>query len=739
MHPTQIFLANPAALRVEYRLDDARLILWWSPLAGQSTDCRDRNYSSRDAHLEVFATIELPGCDLSNFRSCDYDPYHCVLHFEKQALHLALPVDQPTVALWSDQALTVDLKSHRFDVPSTQLSDRLALEHREPRYTFTFAAALGSGDGTLRHCHFHAPEQPVFTQATVAPGQLLTIGVGLDTEPVLARTVALASAGAAPLLQATEAALAPHLASGRITSSRYPHLAQLRDGVIRGLHSMIDQSGAFRASLMAIYYLLWVRDSGFSFAYQAAAGWPHKLAEVCRLILDNPNPITDPGLPNTRMFGQLIHTRLGKLEEDGLYYLVWLLFTHHTQHGHLDFVTESDWALIDEALAWVEAVTWDEERGLFGEYFADETPSAGHRDAGWDYAIGKPIGNHHLRDQGQSVARNYDVYFNSCMHSTYTMLTTLRGDPRYAAKAARLWPELEKLLHNRTDGIPTYGELLMVDRTRRQVPYWGSAESCCVWGLSMPNFLPLADWDAVHNATLDAIIAQPDMHFVNGICSALSAVDTWTYPEEKCLALHERLATETATPGKFLPMGGAMPEKFNAPQGNLHHDIRPQGFAMGAWLAAWTSLGLRRLPYGLALRPTSAFEQIEAYPWQGKTLHLHFGPTERALALEIDGTRVPGTLQIPASALTTPSPVVRLIAAPSTPLWLRSTVRLDAVAEAPGARTYSFTAHGPASITFSAPVTAEFTGVNGVHWTDHAGLPNAWFTHSGPASVRISL
>ncbi|NBD37430.1 MAG: hypothetical protein GVY10_02545, partial [Verrucomicrobia bacterium] len=56
-HPTQIFLSNPHALRVEFRLDDQRLDIWWSPRAGESADYRDRNYSSRDAHLCVFESI----------------------------------------------------------------------------------------------------------------------------------------------------------------------------------------------------------------------------------------------------------------------------------------------------------------------------------------------------------------------------------------------------------------------------------------------------------------------------------------------------------------------------------------------------------------------------------------------------------------------------------------------------------------------------------------------------------
>lgn len=749
-HPTQIFLSNPQALRAEYLLDDARLILWWSPLAGRSTDCLDRNYSSRDAHLDVFASITFPGCGLDAFVSCDYTPYHCVLRFRDRTLHLALPADQPAVLLWCDQPQVVDFASDRFDILLSQPPYGLLLRHAEPRHTFLFAAAVGHGTGAFRHCHFHVAEQPVFSQARLAASQPLSIGAGLADEPVWDRVTLLAADGPDALLAAIEQTLAPVLAQGRVVSSRHPHLAALRDSVVRGLHSMIDESGAFRASLKSVYYLLWIRDSGFSFAYQAAAGWPHKLPELCRLLLDNPNHITDPGLPAGRMFGQLIHRKLGKLEEDGLYYVVWSLFSLWTQTGRRDFLSPADHALLDEALAWVETVTWDAERGLFGEYTADETAAHGSRDQGWDYAIGQPAGDACIRHEGRPVVRNYDVYFNACMHSTYVMLAALRDDPALLAKADRVWPELAKLLAERADGIPCYGELLLEDGARVRAPYWGPGvgASCCVWGLSMPNFLPLADWDSVHAAVLDALIAKPEMHFVNGINAALAAVDTWFYPEEKCLALHERLADETARPGKFLPMGGAMPEKFGAPEGNIYHDIRPQGFAMGSWLAAWSSLGLRRLPYGLALRPTAAFDCIENYPWRGNNLHFFFGPPPgtRNLALDIDGQVIRGTLQVPEATLRDGS-VIRLVqdfAEPAAPLLLRSSFRLLGVRETNGTRTYEGEAFGLTRLTFDKslanPPVLDGTGLAlevQIHESD--GLLHLDFTAFGQIEVRLEV
>ncbi len=335
------------------------------------------------------------------------------------------------------------------------------------------------------------------------------------------------------------------------------------------------------------------------------------------------------------------------------------------------------------------------------------------------------------------------------MHSTYVMLAAMKHEPRYLDRAARLWPELEKLLRTRQDGIPRYGEILLEDGSRAAPGYTELAPSCGVWGLTLPNFAPLDDWDTVRLAVLENLRAHPGMHWMNGLAAALAAVDPWVCPPERLLDLHLKIAAETARPGTYLPMGGAMPEKFAAPEGNLYHDIRPQAFAMGAWLGAWTALGLRRLPYGLALRPTTAFECIEAYPWRGSTLEIEFDATGRAVGLEIDGQFIPGTLQLPQDHLKAgQTHTVRLVAAPEPPLLLRSSVQLDEVERSGTETCCRFTAFGTAQMTFSAPLHGfRLTDSTGhpipCCWTGNQGLHTCHFTHFGTGNIiwqeRMSL
>ena len=740
-HPTQIFLHNPQALRVEYHLDDQRLVLWWSPLAGISCDAAERNFSNRDNHLDVFEKITLSGCGLGDFLGCDYDAYHCVLRFRAQTLHIALRHDVAAVFLWADHSLEVDFKSERYDEVLDSSTSGLTLLHREPSHTFEFVAEIGEGNGTLRHSPFHVRWHSHYSHATLSTGQLLVIGVGLAGEDTAGRMRRLAAVPPSCHLAETDATLAPVEDMGRIVSNRYPDMAKLRRTVVRGLHSMIDESGAMRASIKAIYYLIWVRDGGFCFPYQSAAGWTHKLPELCRLLLANPTRARGEGIPPGRMFAQLIDRDYGKYEEDGVFYVVWLAFTHWTQTGSREFLEGENLALIEEAVAWVEDYIFDPGRGLFGGYFADETPAYNSRDYGWDAAIGKPGGDEHIREGGRKIVRSYDIYINALMHSAYTMLAAV-GDTRYGEKAAVLWKNLEPFYRDLSSGLPPYGELVAEDGTRICSRQSEAGNSTFFWALSLPNFLPLDGREAINAAQLDIIAAKPEMHWINGICAAIAAADPWYHDESRLLDLLRRVADDTLEPGPFLPMGGAMPEKLGAPQGNIYHDIRPQAFAMGTWLGAWASLGVRRLPYGLALRPTHAFEELLNFPWHGRTLDFAFDYHGRTPALEINGTRVRGTLQIPENLLTAERNAVRLVEGRRGPLLVRSTAKLDEVRSEDDRHQYHFTCYGLTSLCFDElpgdilltdngknPVTFTTSGSE-IRFTAHGEAVARW--ESGP-------
>ena len=73
---------------------------------------------------------------------------------------------------------------------------------------------------------------------------------------------------------------------------------------------MQDESGAIRAAIKFIYYLIWVRDGAIIAAPAAQAGWLDPLARWDAFLLANPT-LTEHE-PKGRFFGQLVNGRITK-------------------------------------------------------------------------------------------------------------------------------------------------------------------------------------------------------------------------------------------------------------------------------------------------------------------------------------------------------------------------------------------------------------------------------------------
>ena len=692
--PVLVFLHSPAGLRVEMNLDTASLHLWWSPKAGRSTDAGDRNFSSRDVHLEVFESFRLPGCDVGAFLHCDYDPWKLVLHFRHQVLRLFVFAEHPQLMIEAESPQSVEVVTGLADTPAEANARQLLVLHRERGRLFTFLLTGPEGFG-MRHSPGLSPGNKLYSRGVIPPGQRLLLEVAEGEMDASDRS------DPSDQTDQTDAWLASIEAAGRLVDPADPLLETLRRLNQRGLAAMVDHSGAVRASIKSIYYLIWIRDAVFAAAGCVSSGWPHRLERLCELLMANPCTVDEPGVPAGRMFAQLINPSGGKLEEDGVFYVLWAVFLHWSHSGDRGFCSGDSAVLLREAADWVDRRCFDPERGLYGGHFADETPAWGSRDHGWDHVTGQPLdGKDHIRVDGKAVIRSYDIYLNTLMHSVWSMLARMTEAPAAQARADALWEKLRVFYADRKDGLPAYGDLILRDGGEQRVYAWGPVSSVYVWALSLPNFLPLDDRDAVLARLLERLSAEPRMHWNNGLCAAIAACDSWTCGEERGLSLLKRISEDAMKPGLWHPMGGAMPEKFEAPQGNLYHDIRPQAFAMGAWLGALSSFGVRRLPHGLALRPTRAYRGIENHEAFGRVLDLDFSP-ETEPVLRVNGQACPHTLQVPEVLLRPGKNTLALGGRPTErPLLLRSDVKVIAVLREGNNVNYCLEAYGAAELWF---------------------------------------
>ena len=63
--------------------------------------------------------IRLNSLDPAEFTGCDYDPFHLVLHFGEERLHIAHHPDYPAAVLWCDLGtVTLDIKADMQDHPA---------------------------------------------------------------------------------------------------------------------------------------------------------------------------------------------------------------------------------------------------------------------------------------------------------------------------------------------------------------------------------------------------------------------------------------------------------------------------------------------------------------------------------------------------------------------------------------------------------------------------------------------
>jgi hypothetical protein len=650
---TQVFLHNRRGLRIELDLDAKLLEIWVSPGAGRDADAGLRNFSNRDDHTRVFDRIGLEW--QGDFKGCDWDPYHAALRLGDDVLHLATLDDRPVVLVWSERGTAVELKTDKAAHP-VRREPRLLQVHLSDRgQELLMAAAVGPGAGGIRHQIALEPGRSIYARCELAANQPLAISCETCDQPV--RSWAEVAAGSDPLAQANEAVAAADVATapGRPELVRLDGLQQVLELNRRVLHACSDASGAIRAAIQRIYYMIWVRDGGFVNAYRAYAGEAAPIADWCAYLLPQPTEVDEPGVPKGRMFGQLVNRRINKLEEDGTFFAAWSAFTHWTQTGDETHVRGRARSALVDSQDWLEAYCRREGRiGLTRRYYC-ETPFTGARDNGYDNAIGLVDAPRDTRWQGTVVTEADDLYINAIAYATCRMLEASSATVGEAdAWAARAEPLRRRLGQLRGDGpLPSYGEVHAADGRWLATPPYALDREDFVWALSAAPFTyPQFDLNRIRRQLLDDCLAKPKHWFVCSYGALLAACDTAWEDEERIVQALEYVRPQCERPGRWLPMPGSVVELVDMEDGNIWHDIRPQMFSISALLAAVSNLGLRRLPFALAVRPTRRIARMRDYQWHGGHLTLSWAGAGTSIAgLRIDGQAVAGTWLLPESRL----------------------------------------------------------------------------------------
>jgi hypothetical protein len=714
---TLVYMHNRRGVRIELNLDKKTLDLWLSPRAGSSLDYRDRNFSNRDDHTSIFDRISFPGLDRRDFVGCDYDPFHSVLRFRGQALHVATSWDRPIVLVWFDKPGVVDLKSDKQDRPVERTESVFQVDHPDRGRVFRFVAALRPGGGRFLHQRDLDEGRSTYARAQLPAGETLVLGGELAAEPVASWVKEAAGGDRAGLLAATEARVQEALSRGRIRLRGRPELQKVLETNLRAVLSMQDESGAIRAAIRYIYYLIWVRDGALVAAPMAQAGLVDPLTRWNGFLLANPT-VTEYE-PKGRFFGQLVNGRISKWEEDGLFWAVWSAFTHVTQTGDRRFARGESLGALRDAMEWFERLTWDRTRGLFGRYHYGETPLTGSRGDGWDDAVGGPADSLRTEYEGQVITRSYDLAVNLTTWGAYLMLAALDAGraPDWLARARTLEERL-RLWLERDGALPDYGDLQTQDGRIVHAGPYGLDGGDYTWALSVTPFAgEVFGLAPVRERILDESRELLGGTFLATHFSLLASLDPELCGETKLLAAIDRVVPYAVRPGRYLPMAYSAPEVAGVEDGHPYHDVRPQAFSFGPWMWAVASLGLRRLPFGLAVRANSALEGIDRYEYGDALVDVSFEGQGDLSRVTLNGRPIEHALQLPEKRLVAGSNqlVVEMKdpGGAASPLLVSSTVRLEDVSANGERATYDIEAFGKNVLVFRGMPTVAVRDATG--------------------------
>ncbi|MGB9747975.1 MAG: hypothetical protein ACPLXM_13700 [Bacteroidales bacterium] len=653
---TFVLMQNRKGIRVEYCVDRSALQLWISPQVSRTLDARDQNFSNRDDHCQVFERITLTNLAFGDFLGTDYDAFHTVMHFKNQDVHIANLYDQPVILVWFSKDEIVDIKGGRLATPVAVDNENFVLKYAERGREFHFAAILGPGEGKLRQQIVTEPGRSLYTRAEMKARQVLALAADLSQYNIGKTTRDILAIPLDSLLAQNERKIAEALSAGQFTLKNKPEMQKLLDVNKRIALSMQDERGAMRSTNKYIYYLIWNRDGGMNTAHFALSGWQTPAKWQSEIVLNNPSVSYEE--PKGTYYGQLTSPVINKFEEDGLFYVLWPTFLYWSQTGDDAFLKPAYRKNMRDAMDWLERYCYDKEKGLFFRYFYCETAYVHSRDWGWDNATGAPTNYYPSNYKGDSIFKAYDIYINLLNLANYWMLAAMetgKTADEYAQKAIALEEKVKKFFEY-NHPLPSYGDLIgSGGKTIVSEPY-GMDETDFQWALALPMFHPNLHQrykEAFSQLYRDLRTDGKGM-FLCAYNAILTSMDNEIFDEDSLIAALDYLVPQSVRPGKYLPMPYTIPEIVDEEDGDPFHDVRPLVYSSAPWTSAVTSLGVRRLPFGLAVRATKYLESLKNYEFLNTKIDFVFEGSGRINKVTVNGRALKGTQQIPENLLGCP-------------------------------------------------------------------------------------
>ena len=628
--------------------------------------------------------------------------FHSVIYFKDQVLHISQVYDHPAVLVWFEKPGMIDFKI--YGEPIERSEKVFAFNYEDRGRDFQAAAVISEGQSYFQHQLVLDDYRSTYTRAHLDPGEFLVITGELQSETPFQTAKVIAGKNIGDIFAENEAKIASDLDHGKFTLKNHAEMQKVLDISRRVALSMQDFGGFMRSTNQYIYYLLWFRDGGMNTGHMTYTGWTKPTAEHVRMALLNPNNSFEE--PKGKFYGQLMAGPITKWEEDGLFYVIWPAFNYWTQTGDDTYTSGKYLQTMEEAMDWLERYCYDEKKGLFGRYYYCETPVTGSRGDGYDNATGAPTYKWGSDYEGHTIVRTYDTYINQLNYANYMMLSSMcEGEKAnmYMKKAINLEKEMNAYFGE--EGLLPYGKLLTEKGDEVLAGPYGMDIWDYVWGIALPPFVPTqpAKYKTYREGIFSDMTTTEKKYFICVYNALLTSMDTEIHDEDSIMWAMEKLVPPSVRPGKYLPMPYSVPELINVEDGDPFHDVRPLVYSIAPWLSAVTNLGVRRLPFGIAVRGTKYLENIENYEYKKAMIDFQYEGKGEIEEIEINGKTLEGTLQVPENMLTTGDNHVLVKMGGKEvkkDLWISSTLQLFSLNREKSAYTYKVKGYGKNVIVF---------------------------------------
>ena len=649
-----IILQNRCGNRLTllFHEQEAELEFLYKPNAFRRKDFAARTFSNRDIQTPLFAESSLPEIHANEIKGFDYDPFITKVNIAldnggKNQLTFINVIDENCFAFSSIGPLTLAFKPHvGFKVEDGIITERF-IDRTEEIVSFILFPGiqenrfrvLADGTHVLQLCE---------NDVVYVGGEENAFQVNRVVKKLRRKTLD-------ELIQDNEKEIQTFTDVSRLTIQN-PDFQKVYDLNKRINFSEFDEGGVTFGALNRRYHLSWIRDTLMSSSMMALSGSPEMLKLTYPFVLENPSVNKEADGEEFREYLQMIGTRWGKSEDDGIFYVLYGLYNHYQTTGDDTYLWDKNLKYIVKAVDFAIETLYEPDVGLFGSDTLGETTLPSSPFFGYD-AVNGSINEYrcpHETRNGKNVLKCYALYHNVNMYNVLKMLVSLlKFSPDASTEKIQSYNQLAQELEQNIavalideKGVYRAGILILEDGEKlviddfRNLDLWEY-----VWAITVGPFLPNLDASLKSSKFVKEAWPTVDGY---GLCpwNTMSRL-----LREHCIndAEYEEMLKEeirdALTYTEKYPMVGASTEYVGRSL-----DLRGLVFIFGSLMMSLNSLILYTTPAGLGVRVSQFVTSVENFKYKNFRIYAKSsGKGEDVSFWEINGVRVSASLQIPAN------------------------------------------------------------------------------------------